>query len=363
MSLQNPTSVFISSYVGSCIGGLAGAVVLASYVRYPHWRRTVSRQLIVIQTVCACLDSLGVVALPAHETWSCQLQAFAIQFFGCSGLLWAVVISFVLLKLSGTAKSISQYKPEHHFGKFHLFVWSISITAGFSPFITGDYDRVNEGWCWISDAKTSGSVERIALYYGLAWVMFIYILLSYLVVRYRMLKMTKSVSDIQSSPTTKVCVSSVETSGSERASTDKDPFPIPSEAFSQQTTRRETLRNMANKLLYYPIVYMFSFLFMTIARVWQFCSTDTSPPNELIAVGILLLRMQGFYNLLLLMQQRSVRNDWYKDIRALCFYTKHCFCIRVKVEVSALPKCNRQLEEGKPDAPASNNSNAIDEEI
>jgi len=185
MSLQSPTAVFIASYVGSCIGGLAGTVVLISYYRYPHWQRSLSRQLIVIQTTCACLDSLGVVALPAHQEWSCLLQAFAIQFFGSSGLLWAVVISYILLRMSIADKSITQYKPEGDIYRYHLFVWSISVPAGLIPFFTGDYDKVNEGWCWISDAKTSGSVERLALYYGLAWVMFVYILLSYLVVRYR----------------------------------------------------------------------------------------------------------------------------------------------------------------------------------
>ena len=138
-------------------------------------------------------------------------------------------------------------------------------------------------------------------------------------------------SDVQNGPM-KPSTSTIDTDCSEPALPVVDPSLHTETEF---TTRSGSLRLMANKLMYYPVVYMvwadlwykyifrclhfaysitpllnvsllfviycghfliqFSFLFMTIARVWQFCSTSSVPPSELIAVGILLLRMQVSY--------------------------------------------------------------------
>jgi hypothetical protein len=180
----------IVGMAASSFNVLCNGLIMASHLRYTRIR-IFSRNLATYAVSCDFLINLMTIVFDSpsmsQSTVSCQVTAFALQYFSIAAFLWIASISFALLYVSMHLTQ-NVVRLESTMTRFHAFCWgtpilmaSVPIITGslhFSPYKTtinilmilqGTYENLDDGWCWIGD-EGKGRFQRMMLFYFPLWI-------------------------------------------------------------------------------------------------------------------------------------------------------------------------------------------------
>lgn len=162
-SLQFSTSdafaMRILTLVSASLSLLGSSFIVFSFVFFPRLR-TFSFKLIAFLSICDFFSSLSYVigmvghvqsGTPCHSnpSFACFFSAHLSQFFNVATFLWVAVIGFNIYQVMVKNKGNSSRTVEQYEIKYHMFVWSVSLTLMLIPSLNSAFEDTGL-WCWIS---------------------------------------------------------------------------------------------------------------------------------------------------------------------------------------------------------------------
>ncbi|CAC5423333.1 GCR1 [Mytilus coruscus] len=113
---------------------------------------------------------------------TCHFQAWFLQFFDFSVLLWVACITFNLFM-----NVVRRTTTEKFEWLYHVFCWGVSLVLSLLPFINDHYGPAG-AWCWIE----SDVGWRVGIYYGPLFVILIGLVITYLYIVYSLYRKASS---------------------------------------------------------------------------------------------------------------------------------------------------------------------------
>ncbi|CAG9334517.1 unnamed protein product [Blepharisma stoltei] len=213
--------------------------------------RTFAFRLVFHMSIVDLFHSISL--LPGYEIseWLCIFQGSLLQYTSFGGAVWSVIIAYSLFDTVVLHNTKIQAKES----KFLIIGYIFPVLVTIPPFVTKSYGSA-EGWCWISisnDHFTIDTIWRFVLFYIPLWLMFIYNIVTYFVVINNIIKEFKNLDN------------------------------------SDMKTA------LVRRLRMYPFVLIFSYLFSTIKRIYDFINPEEEFFPLIICAGA-MLSLVGFLN-------------------------------------------------------------------
>lgn len=139
-------STIVINAVSSFVSAIACVLMIASYFILKELK-TYSYRLIVIQVVLdlgRCLVNFFPTYIMNSSDPLCQIQAFTLQFFTCSSVVWNGVITTSIYMC--TVKLLPDIERFHY--RFLAFSFFFGLLSSVPPLISSSYGR-SVSWCWI----------------------------------------------------------------------------------------------------------------------------------------------------------------------------------------------------------------------
>lgn len=139
--------VLILQRIFSCLS-LAGCLFVIAVIWLFRMYRYFVQRLILFLSISAALQSVSFLIGDIYtDNFLCEFQAFIMQYFGWSTLLWVVAITINLIMV---LKEIESSKYEKW---FHVLCWILPLLWACLPFYGNSYGPAGI-WCWIKRDKT-----------------------------------------------------------------------------------------------------------------------------------------------------------------------------------------------------------------
>mmetsp|Transcript_73622 Transcript_73622/g.209705 ORF Transcript_73622/g.209705 Transcript_73622/m.209705 type:complete len:460 (+) Transcript_73622:351-1730(+) len=252
-------------------GGLAifcSFTIIFSYLRFKALR-VPSFEIVVwlaASDICAN-SSYAFFGNPKDGTTECQVQAMAMQFFDMATILWSLTIGYTLY---------SNVVMQQQFTSrcaMHSFVWGTSFVLMMLPLIYGNYgqaDKDEDTWCWIKP-DNGGNEMRFYVFFGPIWSTFFLSAFFYISTIRVLNKYTEVASEVE--------------------------------------TQRK-LRKLAANLKWYPLLFIFSWAFITVVRVMDWVGQKKKPWITIVQVALLPDAVQAILNTLAYGLTPAVLEKW-----------------------------------------------------
>ncbi|VDI25966.1 Hypothetical predicted protein [Mytilus galloprovincialis] len=183
---------------------------------------------------------------------TCHFQAWFLQFFDFSVLLWVACITFNLFM-----NVVRRTTTEKFEWLYHVFCWGVSLVLSLLPFINDHYGPAG-AWCWIE----SDIGWRVGIYYGPLFVILIGLVITYLYIVYSLYRKASSWQG----------------------------------TYDPDTERqKQMLKEDIKPLTAYPFVYIAVSIFPLINRIQNAVAPD-SPVFALVVLQALSSPLQGAVN-------------------------------------------------------------------
>jgi hypothetical protein len=202
LSDDQQTIVRIITTISASLGLLGALITIISVIAFKHLHTAIARLIFCM----AIADFVGILAKAVGRAslsspnmeWLCQLQGALMQWGDLSSIFWTVMISLNLLFIMYFKKALEDVKRYEKF--YMVFCFIVPIPMGLVPVFMG---RMNDAgtkylrvygdadlWCWIgSDFQE----ERLYLFYGPLWCVFLFNTITYLAVGALIWKMASNV--------------------------------------------------------------------------------------------------------------------------------------------------------------------------
>lgn len=262
------TLIRVSSSL-SIFGTLAIIVSYCSYARF----RTQMNTMVVFMSVADLLSSLqtllgdwpnrlALMEGTVGPNILCTVQSFGIQMWFISATFWTGCMATHCLMAVVLSKPIAHLEPYYKY--YHAVSWGIPLIFAFLPFafqtkeLGPIYVHIGN-WCWIGG---NYSLFRMYLFYGLVWAIFLYNVICYSIVGYKISQMSKFLNDTQHA----------------------------------MKTRKHTSRFVLKTLVYMG-AFLINWVFSTANRIQAL--VDPTPSYFLNLLQCITLPLQGFMNALI----------------------------------------------------------------
>jgi len=166
--------------------------IIFSYLKFSRLR-AFAFQLIVCLALADLLSALAWWIKPDETIPEdlCIFQAFWLNFSKMAMNCWVACIAHMIqtsLLKDRSYEATRELMPKLRC-RYHFFSWTFPLAVSAIPLATKSYESVDinapDGpqspplWCWIKSYTLAGNIERIACFYGPAWIIFIYVLWVY----------------------------------------------------------------------------------------------------------------------------------------------------------------------------------------
>ncbi|XP_071160101.1 cyclic AMP receptor-like protein A isoform X1 [Mytilus edulis] len=233
----------------SLVGCFFMIVVIWLFKKYTVF----AQRLILYLSIAAFFVSIAYLMgglVPDGAT--CHFQAWFLQFFDFSVLLWVACITFNLFM-----NVVRRTTTEKFEWLYHVFCWGVSLVLSLLPFINDHYGPAG-AWCWIE----SDIGWRVGIYYGPLFVILIGLVITYSYIVYSLYRKASSWQG----------------------------------TYDPDTERqKQMLKEDIKPLTAYPFVYIAVSIFPLINRIQNAVAPD-SPVFALVVLQALSSPLQGAVN-------------------------------------------------------------------
>jgi hypothetical protein len=141
-SFRYENHIQLSNAVGSVIGLTSSLIILITYYRFKSMRASLSKKLVVYQSLCVFVEGCNNLFLSPTNSVACKIQGFLNNYLILCDFMWGSVVIYVLVRCtSGPIGSLSVYKPHESLTTFQLLCWGLPLIPSCLPFITGTVVR------------------------------------------------------------------------------------------------------------------------------------------------------------------------------------------------------------------------------
>ena len=136
-------------------------------------------RLVLFLSISAAFMSISYLITDIHSNrLSCQFQAFIMQYFSWSTILWVIMITISVV-LSIKQKLLLRYEKY-----FHLISWLLPFFWSALPFIGNSYGRAGI-WCWIKNEATE---LRFGTWLVPKFIVILFLVISYSYILFKVLR-------------------------------------------------------------------------------------------------------------------------------------------------------------------------------
>jgi hypothetical protein len=221
----------------SSISCLACLLVMWLYLFYESISKKSYNQLIYYIAISDFFSAVGgLFGISKNGTWNCFIQSFLTNYFPLTSIFWTVVISYLLYDI---LQKPHLSRKQHGIAVeswVHLLCWGLPLLLTLLPLTTTDYGTFDgeDGWCFLRPRDGS---PKWTFRFWLFAAFFAWVYIAIAIFSIFMLYVGYVVAS-------------------------------PSGYLQTDSIIARTIRKAINKLIWYPLIILFSWFVMTIYELW-----------------------------------------------------------------------------------------------